>query len=342
MSCIFGWDIGGAHLKLGVVDNGNVIAMRQVACPLWLGLDRLATAMDEAFADLPPADRHAVTMTGELADLFLSRDDGVTQISRAAAVRFGAEAVRFWSLDGFLSFETALAKPDSVASANFYATANLIAAQLPAALLIDVGSTTTDIIRIAGGRADIMASDDTSRMVSGELVYSGVVRTPVMAVVETMPFSGKRIPVMAEHFATMADVHRLCGTLPDHADLHPSADGRGKSAEESRVRLARMIGRDAAAATMEAWEVCAQAVASAQLAKLEHAARLVASAGPLPPEAPVIGAGIGRFLAIELAARLGRPYRSIGDLVQASSGLADRVADAAAAAAVALLLSSSA
>jgi probable H4MPT-linked C1 transfer pathway protein len=341
MSCIFGWDIGGAHLKLGVVDHGSIIAMRQIACPLWLGLDRLAAAMDEALTGLPPADHHAVTMTGELVDLFLSRDDGVTQISRAVAARFGAEAVRFWSLEGFLSSEAALARPETVASANFHATASLVAAKLPAALLIDIGSTTTDIIRIAGGRADIMAGDDTSRMVSGELVYSGVVRTPVMAVVETMPFAGQLIPVMAEHFATMADVHRLCGTLPDHADLHPSADGRGKSAGESRVRLARMIGRDAAVAGNEAWTVCAQAVASAQLGKLERAARLVSTAS-LASDAPVIGAGVGRFLAIELAARLARPYRSIGDLVQASSGLADSVADAAPAASVALLLSSSA
>lgn len=342
MSCIFGWDIGGAHLKLGVVDRGSIIAMRQVACPLWLGLDRLAAAMDEALTGLPPADRHAVTMTGELADLFLSRDDGVTQISQAVTARFGAEAVRFWSLEGFLSFEAALARPETVASANFHATASLVAARLPTALLIDIGSTTTDIIRIAGGRADIMAHDDTSRMVSGELVYSGVVRTPIMAVVETIPFAGQLVPVMAEHFATMADVHRLCGTLPDHADLHASADGRGKSAEESRVRLARMIGRDAAAASKEAWKVCAEAVASAQLARLERAARLVASTPSLAADAPVIGAGVGRFLAIELAARLRRPYCGIGELVQASSELADSLADAAPAAAVALLASSSA
>ncbi len=340
MSRIFGWDIGGAHLKLGVVDSGTIVAMRQIACPLWRGLDRLADAMDEALAGLPPAEFHAVTMTGELADLFSSRDDGVAQIAQAVTARFGNEPTQFWGLDGFLSLDSALEHPESVASANFHATASLVGTRLPTALLIDIGSTTTDIIRVIDGHAAITARDDTSRMVSGELVYSGVVRTPVMAVVESVPFGGQIIPVMAEHFATMADVHRLCGVLPGHADLHASADGRGKSVDESRVRLARMIGRDAALADAKAWEECAAAIASAQLAKLERAARQVLSAEPLGGDAPVIGAGVGRFLAIELAARLRRPYRSIGELVQASSGLADLVADAAPAAAVAWLLAS--
>ena len=77
MTSVIGWDVGGAHLKAARVENGRVVDAAQVASPLRFGLERLAQSFAEAKARIGTADRHAVTMTGELADLFASRGEGV-------------------------------------------------------------------------------------------------------------------------------------------------------------------------------------------------------------------------------------------------------------------------
>jgi uncharacterized hydantoinase/oxoprolinase family protein len=146
---------------------------------------------------------------------------------------------------------------------------------------------------------------------------------------------------MAEFFATAADAHRVAGTLPEGADLHATADGRGKSLAESRARLARMIGMDAGATPQSAWRRLAEAFVRRQSTAIELALDRVLSSSDLPEDAPVIGAGIGRFLADEIARRFRRPYRDFGETIAATSPrLRSLAADIAPAAASALLLSS--
>jgi (4-(4-[2-(gamma-L-glutamylamino)ethyl]phenoxymethyl)furan-2-yl)methanamine synthase len=148
--------------------------------------------------------------------------------------------------------------------------------------------------------------------------------------------------VMAELFATSADAHRLAGTLPLGADLHPSADNRGKSLADSRARIARMVGMDAAAAPDEAWRGLAAAFLRRQINQIEEAVDLVLSVAELPPDAPLVGAGAGRFIAAEIARRLGRPYRGFDETLSlAEPGLAALANDIAPAIAVALLLADS-
>lgn len=146
------------------------------------------------------------------------------------------------------------------------------------------------------------------------------------------------MPLMNEYFASMADVYRLLGELPPGADQHATADGREKTVEGSRARLARMLGLDAADASKEAWFELARAFREAQLRTLHDAAMLVLSRSALPREAPIIGAGIGVKIASELAARLQRPFVPFSRLLVApSSKLRKLACDCAPAAAVALL-----
>lgn len=337
---IIGWDIGGAHLKLARVRDGTVVALRQVPCALWQGVDRLAAAIADGLAGWPMADRHAVTMTGELADIFADRAQGVRAILGVVAQRIDLSAIAVYASDGvFHSAESAADHPARVGSANWHASARLLAARLGGGLLVDIGSTTTDIVPCRGGAVAAQGGDDAARLASDELVYRGAVRTPVMAVVQHVEIDGTRSGVMAEYFATMADVYRLTGELPEHADQHATADGRGKSVPESAARLARMVGRDAASAPEETWRRLACAIGQAQLRQLQDAAARVMSAAVLPSDAPLIGAGVGRFVAQQLARRLELPYRSFESIIDASDGaVAAGAADAAPAVAVALLL----
>jgi probable H4MPT-linked C1 transfer pathway protein len=338
MTATIGWDVGGAHLKLALTEGRRVIEVRQIPCPLWQGLDRLSAATDQGLSGWPLADSHALTMTGELVDLFADRPSGVRAILAAVAARIDRTPLSVYAGDGdFLSTAEAAAQPERVASANWHAVGRLVGRWLGDGLLVDIGSTTTDLVPVAVGMVKARGFSDAERLACDELVYTGVVRTPIMAVARHIAFAGERLGVMAEHFATMADVYRVLGLLPSHADQHATADGRGKSAAESRVRLARMIGRDAGAGDDRAWADLARHLMSRQLYTLEEAARRILSSLALPDTAPLIGAGVGRFLGDGLARRLGRTYRGFDALVSAAPPVAAMAADCAPAVAVALL-----
>jgi probable H4MPT-linked C1 transfer pathway protein len=336
---VIGWDLGGAHLKAARLDeSGRVVEVVQVPCQLWQGLQHLHGAVDQILGALGPAPRHAVTMTGEMVDLFRSRAEGVSQLVAAIAERLGDGIVLFYGGgQGFLDAPGAIALPASVASANWMASASLVAAHHHSAVFLDIGSTTTDLIPVHGGRVQAHGVDDGTRLVAGELVYTGVVRTPLMALAERVPFAGDWVPLMAEYFATMADVYRLLGRLPEGADQHPAADGGEKTPEASARRLARMIGRDLESAPPSAWRGLAQWLAEVQLRRIEDAFARIRSRGVLPDDTALVVAGVGRFLAGDLAARQGLACQDFGHLIPVAPGMATRVSDCAPAVAVAWL-----
>ena len=334
---VTGWDLGGAHLKAAQVERGGrLVTALQVPCRLWLGMDELTRSLGEARRQLRRSRRHGVTMTGELVDLFADRAEGVARLSQTMAEHFAGDELRVYAgRQGFV------ASPGehwrAVASANWHASARFVGTRCPQALFIDVGSTTADIVPIRNGQVDAVGYTDDERLVSEELVYTGATRTPVMAVAESVPFGGQRQRLMAEHFATMADVHRLTGELPDDADQLPTADGRGKTVEESARRLARMLGRDLQSADLADWRRLARHLAERQLQTLHAAIDRVLSRGALGDDAPVVGAGVGRFLVRPLAERLRRPYVDFASLVEGEPATREWAARCAPAAAVAIL-----
>lgn len=333
-----GWDLGGAHLKAARREAGGVIAeVVQLACPLWQGMDHLERALDRALTHLGPAPEHAITMTGEMVDLFSARAQGVAELVRVATACLG-EGARFYAGEaGLVAADRAAARPQAVASANWHASARFLAARLPAALLVDVGSTTTDLIAVADGAVRARAADDAGRLATHELVYTGVVRTPLMALAPAAPFAGTWVALMAEHFATSADVHRLTGDLPEDADQHPAADQGEKTPTASARRLARMIGRDLDCAPLAAWQRLAAWFSRAQGAAIERACDTVLSAGALDDGAPLVGAGCGRFLVRRVAQRLGRPYRDFAEFFPGARADAGWIATCASAVALACL-----
>ena len=181
---VFGWDVGGAHVKVSRVDaDGVVTDIAQWACPLWQGLDHLHRAIDSAaerWPDLTQASaRHAVTMTGEMVDLFADREHGVRALVDAPAARLGADTAFFAGASGWLDAAQSIAHWRAVASANWLATAQHVATRIRDCVLIDIGSTTTDIVPVAEARVAARGVSDATRLVTGELAYHGVVRTPL-------------------------------------------------------------------------------------------------------------------------------------------------------------------
>ncbi len=303
------------HVKAALVEDGAVRAVVQAPCPLWRGL----TALDEALSGLPDWARgealHAVTMTGELTDCFSDRTDGVGRLAAWAAERLPGRVAIFAGRAGFVAPAEARANAAAIASANWHATATLLGRHAADALLIDIGSTTADLIPILGGAPAARGYSDAERLETGELVYTGVVRTPLLALSDHAPFAGRRTRLMAETFAHAADVYRLTGDLPDGADRQPTGDGKGRSLPESEARLARMVGRDRGEGTAQAWRALAGHFAEAQVRLLSDAAATLLSRADMPAAAPLIACGAGAFLGVRLAERLGRPCRAFTDVL---------------------------
>lgn len=340
MTITAGLDVGGAHLKVALVEDGRPTAVRQFACPLWQGLDKLDAALADAAPFLAKAQRFAVTMTGELSDLFSDRETGVRTLVALLSSRFG-DTVRFWMgpRAAFGDADEAVRHHRDVGSTNFLATAAVVGSKYDEALLIDFGSTTADIVRIRGGKPSPRGLTDAERQTTGELVYTGFTRTAVMGVASRAPFKGQWVSLAREYLATMADVRRVLGD-PDLADfdLHATADGKGKSEGESVTRLARMLGRDSADGTLEEWSAAAAFIREEQLRSIHDGALHVLSHTPLPADAPVVVAGIGARDSAVIAQRLGRASSAFGDLARADETCRVWATACAPAVAVALLL----
>ena len=338
---VIGWDIGGVHLKAARAEDGRIVKALQIAAPLRAGLDPLMTAFGLAKAHMGSADRHIVTMTAELADTFASRAEGVERIAALAARELrDAPIFLYAGRAGLIPVAQGGEHVSDVASANWHASAALVANRCRTALFVDMGSTTTDIVPVAGGEVVSRGYTDAERLAAGELVYTGLVRGFVMATAERAPFAGTWTPLINENFATMADVHRLLGRLPDGADQMATADGREKTVAAARARLARMVGRDAADADAAAWEALAGWFAEAQMRAVIDAAMLVVSGGRVPRDAPVVAAGIGVRVVREVARRLGRNAIAFEALIDVAPQAGEAASHCAPAAALALLASS--
>jgi probable H4MPT-linked C1 transfer pathway protein len=340
VSQVLGWDVGGAHLKLArFAADRRLEAVRVAACPLWRGLDELDAALAALGPDIQAGAASAVTMTGELVDLWPDRSSGVAAIVERLGAKLGAAGLSIYAGPrGFVDAQAAAAAWADVASANWRATAEALAAEGGAGLLIDVGSTTADLIPFADGETLARGATDAGRMAAEELVYLGVARTPVMAIAPRLPFDGAWIAPMAEHFATSADVFRLTGDLPEGADLHPAADGGPKTVEASARRLLRMAGADLDPARPGQARALAGFLAETCLRRLADAAAMILTRAEAPASPIVHGAGVGRFLAERVARRLGLLYRDVGQAWADDPSLAGQASDCAPAVAVGRLL----
>ncbi len=248
-------------------------------------------------------------------------------------------ALEIWAgRRGFVPPAAAERLAGEIASANWRASATLVARRMDAGLFVDIGSTTTDIVVLAGGGALAEGGTDRERLITGELVYTGLTRTPVMVLAAEAPFAGRRVALMNELFATMADVHRVLGQLPEELDQHETADRGPKTVAASGRRLARMIGADLADGSGDDWRRLATYLARAQQRRIEDAVALQLSRGLVGDAAPLIGAGCGRFLVERLAGLLDRPYADFAQLISAEGPARNWVATCAPAVAVCLLL----
>ena len=346
---VIGWDIGGVNTKIARAADGRIVAAFGQPYEVQRAPDALVALLGElaARARIHADDRHAVTMTAELSQMFRTKREGVAFVLDAVEAAFPDADVRVFTVHGtFVTLSAARATPLDAAAANWAATARMVADTHPDAILIDVGTTSTDIIPIVGGRVVAKGTTDPARLASGELVYTGALRTPVEAIASHVPFAGGVATVSAESFCLVGDVHLWRGDLaPDDYSV-ATPDGRAASREFSGERIARVVCADRELLDDAGIGAIAHTVADAQRQRIVQGIRRVLDRHPALRTAVVTG--LGAFIARAAATAAGLEVVALADTFAAlgpsTSAHADDVssgsaaARAAPAAAVALLL----
>jgi probable H4MPT-linked C1 transfer pathway protein len=292
---ILGLDIGGANLK--AAHSSGLVILRPFE--LWKRPGDLRQTLTGLLDEFPPAELLAVTMTGELCDCFDTKRQGVHAILDAVAAAAGRTPVWVWRTEGgFAGVRAAQAAPLLVASANWHALATFAGRFLPSGtgVVLDVGSTTTDIVPLADGRPVPRGLTDPQRLACQELVYTGATRTPVCALLG----SGGA----AEWFATMLDVYLILGLIDEDASNDRTADGRPAMRAAAYSRLARMLCADAATINHARVTSLARQLCKAQTLLIRGALQRVARVSCHQPYPWVLLSGSGEFvgrLALDLA-----------------------------------------
>ena len=299
---VIGLDVGGANTKAAVVDGDEV---RIVSEPfeVWRAPEALAATIASVVGRLElDGAPVALSTTAELVDVFSSKREGVRHVLEATQQALPGRRLRVLTTSGELvSVGQARAAPLRCAAANWVATGLLIARSVRDAILVDCGGTTTDVIPIAGGEVAARGRTDLERLLHGELLYTGALRTNVAAVLSHVPIGGEPCPVSSELFAISADAHLLRGSLSPQQCTCTFPDSRGTSLREVRSRLARVVCADPEELGDGDLEAVAGAVEEAQITSIATALHRVAAR--FPAGAPVIAVGVGAFLARAAAER---------------------------------------
>ena len=327
MSATLGWDIGGVNTKVARVAGGTVLAVGSRPFELQHDPGALVQVLRELAAETggSSADTHAVTMTAELSQMFRTKRDGVEFVLDAVVAAFPGAIIFVYAADGrFLTVAEARNAPLLVAAANWAATARIVAQSLPDALLVDIGTTSTDIIPIIDGEVAALGWTDPDRLASGELVYTGAVRTPVEAMAASVSLEGREVGLSAEGFALSGDVHVWRGDLEPADYSAPTPDRRPASREFAGERLARAICADREMVNQAGVSAIANALAAAQIDRIGAAITTVRARHHGLHTAVVTG--LGAFIADRAARQAGL------DVVSLASALGDDAARCAPAA----------
>lgn len=289
-------DIGGANIK--VADGRGFGA--SYPFPLWKQLRDLENELRRVISEAPRSDHLVATMTGELADCFESKEEGVAAISAALQAAADGRHARVYLNDGsFVTPMVATRRYQEAAASNWHALSRFVGRymELGTALMVDIGSTTCDVIGFRDGLPIHHAKSDTGRLISGELVYTGVQRSPICAIARSVPYRDNLCPVAQEYFATSGDAYVILGDLAEDRASHFTADGRPATKPYARARLARSICADRDDFNHRDAVGVAQAVAEAQAELLAASMeRVLQRCDDHAPRSLVVS-GHGEFLA---------------------------------------------
>ncbi|MGA9140812.1 MAG: hydantoinase/oxoprolinase family protein [Methanocella sp.] len=293
--------MGGANTKAATSDGRYV---ETIYLPLWKSADLKGT-LERIKRNAPDAGAVGITITGELADCYPTKKDGVDQIACTVksvfpgAVFYGSDGRFYDNTDDYRLFS----------AANWSASARYIGRVHGDVLFVDIGSTTTDIIPVLGG-IPAAGATDFERLARSELIYAGALRTNLAALLHTVEAKGFTVRTASELFAITADVYLILGRITPEDYSCDTPDGGGKDPESAARRIARLVCCDLSELDTDDIRSIAMQAYKRQLDDLSDAIRMVSGRHGLKRAAIC---GLGAFLARDALFGLEMPCAQVSD-----------------------------
>jgi probable H4MPT-linked C1 transfer pathway protein len=312
---VLGLDIGGANIKAayaqtlkGVIKD---VKVKSEYFPIWKDPQKLIDVLCRlklgAFGG--KLDAVGVTMTAELSDAYQTKREGVIHILGSVKEAFHDVPIYVLNTEADLvSPEDALHTPLSVSSANWAATGWLVSQYFENCTVVDIGSTSTSIIPVTAGIVSAQGKTDFDKLVCGELVYTGSLRTNLAAIVQSVPVKNGAATVSSELFALSGDIHLILGNISGEQYTSETADGRGRTRQEALARLARLVCADTEMLTEKELVTIAQYIYEKQIQQVTFGLTQVykRTKKSATTKVPVLVAGLGKdFLARKAAEKVG-------------------------------------
>ncbi len=314
---VAGFDIGGANTDLAIIEyeDGEIKDIQTIFeyLPMWSDNDRLGITLIDLIEKICPIeeiDAVGISMTAELVDAFETKTEGVLDIATTCEKLFDCP-VAYIGVDKVLSLAELIQNPLEVAAANWIATSQIVAEIEKDCIFIDTGSTTTDIIPIKDGKECAKGRTDFERSATGELVYTGTLRTNLTSFVDSIPLNGDDYRVASELFAITADVYNVLDLIKDEDYVCATCDGAGKSKEESARRISRVVCADLDILSMDDIIEISNYIHQEQIKQIASGLKEVSEREGLDK---VVVTGLGKdILCAEAAKLLGLDVKSMGD-----------------------------
>jgi probable H4MPT-linked C1 transfer pathway protein len=329
---VLGLDIGGANTKAAYVQTQRgAIKNVQVAVeyfPVWKNPQKLGQVLQKLGETIGGRfDVVGVTMTAELSDVYQTKREGVKHILSCVKEAFSNVPIYVLNTDAsVVSLEEALMEPLGVAAANWAATGWLVAQYFENGVVVDVGSTSTSIIPIVNGKIATQGKSDLDKLICGELVYTGSLRTNLAAITQTIPVKNAVASVSSELFALSGDVHLILGNIRQEQYTSETADGQGTTRKEALTRLARLVCADTEMLTEEELVKIAQYLYEKQIQQITASLSQVykRTKETSSTKVPILTAGIGKdFLSRKAAEQIGADVvMDLGELLPNNVALA--------------------
>ena len=316
---IAGFDIGGANTDLAVIDfeDGEIKNMEVdfAYLPMWSNNDDLSHVLVELIENICPVseiDAVGISMTAELVDAYDTKKDGVLDIVKKCEETFTCP-IAYVGVDGMISKSEIEKDPLKAAAANWIATAQIATLISDNCIFIDTGSTTTDIIPIKEGHECAIGKSDFDRSATGELVYTGTLRTNLASFLDKVELNGKEYRVASELFAQTADVYMVLDLITEDDYICDTFDGEGKSKIDCARRIARVVCADLEMLSMEDIVAMSEVIHQKQIAQIADGLKQVVETQGLDL---IVTTGLGKDILDRPAAELlGLKVKSMGDIL---------------------------
>lgn len=324
MMTVSGWDIGGVNTKGAVLkyEKGQIVDFKVTSryFEIWKDSTALASVLKSIEQELMGGNSEiqaarALTITAELSDIFRTKREGVEFILNCFQNTFTGVPLYALDIEGQLIGLQDIKDPVHLAATNWLATALFLGKRYKNGLLIDIGSTTTDIIPLRDGKVAAQGRTDMGRLVTGELVYTGVLRTPISSVVSQVPIKGEYCRISSEYFAILGDVYLILGYIQDSDYVCETPDRRPKTRQFAGERLARIVCADGETLHEEDIIQLARYIYEKQIQQVTEALMQVLSRFPDTYHFSVVACGLGEFLAKKCCERLGLKVQGISEIL---------------------------